>query len=1050
MPLFRRGKPRPTRPLVASAAHIKIGDRIEGERAQRLRQAWQHESYAYRDAIGEVRYPLEFMANAITRMRIFPALAGNPDEEPVALDQADGVPDSLIAAAYDDLSMLGGQSGLRSILSGQYVNNKLVGEMYLVGVLNDVGEEEWSVRSIDEVTIDPQGVVWLRDEPNPQGVGTTSIGVPIDPETSYVCRMWTPHRRFRALADAPMKAVLDSCEELLLLSRTIRALARSRLGGNGLLLIPQELSLHGVNPTDDDAESDPFFDELTKAMLTPIGEEGDASAVVPLVARVPGEVLKESQPEKWLIRFDRPFDAKAMDLRQELINRIANGLDLPKEVVTGVADLNHWSAWQVDDNTFRHHVEPDVITACDELTVAYARPMLRARPNTEWDEELLRRVVYWYDPVDLVTHPDRGADADTTFDRGGIGRRALRDAKGFNDDDMGDQVDEALYVISHSRGAPPEIVTALVQKVAPDLPIAQAAQMLGDVPAGGPDAPAAEPTAPPTAEGPPPTAESDPTAQPPAPRTAAAAFDVEETQRRGVMLAFYPTAEQAAALAVDGGEPAEDLHCTLAYLGHAEDLTDEHVAAIHDVATQAAAGCSPLTGEFGGIGRFTADGSPDGDPVYASVDVPGLATLRTQICEALVDAGLPLAADHGFTPHTTLAYIGPDEPLPAHRLDPVPATFGSLAVVIGPDRTDYPLTGDSPPVVAAAPPAGRQVHAQPSRQLLDIDRTLRTRLLAASDAAVRRQLERAGARIRSRAQHNAAMRTQLTGVAQHRVAATLGREQVATFGLADADLLDTDWSDLRAQWDSWVRRAQKTARRAAARIVGIADDAPELAQLESTQTEAAAAGWALLAAGLSTLAAARLYDPHPDAPPVGEFDPDLTVPPALIREAIAAAGSDPAVSNVDGEAVIDLPAGTWGIGQGDAVQSFLEANGAEREHYTWVHGDTDRPLDAHLDLDGLEFTDWSDERLTNTSDFPEVEVLAPGDHDGCTCDAWITWSTVSEDMPVAASAVPTAASPWRRIEETLTRLESKVEHTPRTRVVERDEQGRISRIIEGE
>jgi hypothetical protein len=83
MPLFRRGKPRPTRPLVASAAHIKIGDRIEGRTRATAPASLAARVLAYRDAIGEIRYPLEFMANAITRMRIFPALAiGNPDEPP--------------------------------------------------------------------------------------------------------------------------------------------------------------------------------------------------------------------------------------------------------------------------------------------------------------------------------------------------------------------------------------------------------------------------------------------------------------------------------------------------------------------------------------------------------------------------------------------------------------------------------------------------------------------------------------------------------------------------------------------------------------------------------------------------------------------------------------------------------------------------------------------------------------------------------------------------------------------------------------------------------
>jgi hypothetical protein len=43
----------------------------------------------------------------------------------------------------------------------------------------------------------------------------------------------------------------------------------------------------------------------------------------------------------------------------------------------------------------------------------------------------------------------------------------VAEATGFTDDDKPDEVDEALYVLKHSRGAPPEVVTALVQRFVP-------------------------------------------------------------------------------------------------------------------------------------------------------------------------------------------------------------------------------------------------------------------------------------------------------------------------------------------------------------------------------------------------------------------------------------------------------------------------------------------------------------------------------------------------------------------------------------------------------
>lgn len=824
MPLFRRrGKQQP---VLASAAGQPIGDRKAAERQRRLRQAWQHDAWAYFDAIGEIRYPLEFMANAVTRMRIYPAMITTPDEPPTPLDEADGVPGDFRAAAYADLAELGhGQLGLRPLLHDQYINNKIAGEMWLVGNEDpDTGAAQWRIRSIDEVDVNDRGV-FVRDDP----AATLTDWTPLDPESSYLARLWRPHPRFDLLATSPMRAILDSCEELLLLSRSIRGTARSRLAGNGLLLLAQEVSLMGVQESDD-PEADPFFEELTRAMLTPISEEGDASSVVPIVARVPGEYLKDHKVAE-LIRFDRPFDGESMKLREELIGRIATGLDLPKEVVTGVVDLNHWTAWQVDDNTFRHHIEPDVINQIDDLTVAYGRPMLAARGT--WDPALIGRLTYWYDPVELVTHPDRTQDAMSLHDKIVISDAALAKVAGFSEDDVPSPQETLLRMFQHSRTFPPNVVEALIHRIDPSLVIPADRNEPGETPAG---------TTPPLDTQPPPPGDGAPTGPP------------------------------------VGPNPPE-----------------------------------------GGAGPTTAAAAPTDDSA--------------------------------------------DETL-----------------------------------VAAARPA-RRGHEHASRQLVDLDRQLRARLLSACDAAVRRQLERAGARLRSRAQHDPTVRASLAAVPQHFVAATLGRDQVSALGVTDTDLVDRDWADLHAKWDSWVAAAQKRARLIAASIVGV--DVPD--DLEQTQDTARSAGWDLLAAGLSTLTLARMYDPSPDAPPLGEHDPNVTVPTSLVREAIATAGSGPGVVDVEGQAAVDIPAGAFGIGNGEAITSFLLDGGAEADHRVWLHGDVEKVFEPHLDLDGYEFVDFDDPGLANTSGWPEVEFYAASDHEGCGCDWQVVWATGGVEEPVAAA-----------------------------------------------
>lgn len=165
------------------------------------------------------------------------------------------------------------------------------------------------------------------------------------------------------------------------------------------------------------------------------------------------------------------------------------------------------------------------------------------------------------------------------------------------------------------------------------------------------------------------------------------AGDVESThQHDGIMVALFPPREVADALAVPGGEPADELHVTLALLGDGPSYSAEDVIT---AVRQAVADSTPLSGHLGGLGMFPDSGN--GAPVWAPVDVPGLESLRERIVTAL-DEGATSGAvrrDHGYTPHMTLGYDLPS-------VTPVPSTavaFGRVTVVDGDERTDVDLPG---------------------------------------------------------------------------------------------------------------------------------------------------------------------------------------------------------------------------------------------------------------------------------------------------------------------------------------------------------------------
>lgn len=160
------------------------------------------------------------------------------------------------------------------------------------------------------------------------------------------------------------------------------------------------------------------------------------------------------------------------------------------------------------------------------------------------------------------------------------------------------------------------------------------------------------------------------------------------------MIALKPTPEQAAALAVESGLPADTLHITVCYIGDVTGPLDPLVRALEPVARHHA----PLSGVVGGIGRF--DDYGDGTPVILLPDVPGLSELRVEVTEALAAAGVSYARNHGFLPHLTLLYQ-PDTDVPSTAALGLPLSFGDLLIVRG-DVEVVPLHLSGPPPITAA------------------------------------------------------------------------------------------------------------------------------------------------------------------------------------------------------------------------------------------------------------------------------------------------------------------------------------------------------------
>lgn len=414
---------RPPRASVtASAARMTTGE--DGERdkgLERQRLPWQERAFAYYELLGEVWYAAQFYSKALQKLELRLVRRVDQDKNEPVTD-----PDLL-----DYLDRIQDPGGGRTNLLGAYGQLRfLTGECYLLVTQKD-GVERWEMLSCDELRWKADEKRYLRYRlPNnrPESLEEADPGEwePLD-ESAIAYRFWKRHPRYSNLADSPMRGVLDLCEELVILTRAVRARGRSRLAGSGILLYPDEMDFSSPDSHTDDRGDSLFEQRLTSAMVTPIKDEGSASAVVPLLVRCPAEYI-----DKWvhLKVFDPQEAYPETGLRSECIERMAIGLDLPAEVLLGKGGANHWSAWQIDEDAWKAHLQQVAQALVDDLTGGYLRPSMIDAGVANADEYLIE-----YDASAVINHPDRGRDAKDAHGALTISDDALNQALGFNDED---------------------------------------------------------------------------------------------------------------------------------------------------------------------------------------------------------------------------------------------------------------------------------------------------------------------------------------------------------------------------------------------------------------------------------------------------------------------------------------------------------------------------------------------------------------------------------------------------------------------------------------
>lgn len=417
---------RRAKSFVASAQPIAPRDKANDPGA--TLQPWQQQAWGFFHELGELHYAGGFYRRMLSNLRVF---VEERDEE-------GGWAETERPELMEQLERLESSSGGLAKLQGRYGELTFVqGECYLACTILEDDAECWEMISVSELSYSRDSKEYKRKRrasgASPELIPETDPENPL-PGTMIAYRFMHPDPQFSGDPDAPMRAVLEDCDELYLLKQAVRNTARNRGAGNGVLVMTSQLGAAQVDAGDGRMVSKTAQDVYT-ALTSPLADEKSASAVAPVIVFAEPPTNGSLKDQIFHVDLRGAALYQETGLRDECIRRIEIGLDMPSGSLLGVTNTNHWNAWAIDESAWRNHGEPVAKEFVGYLTSALITPVARELGIDPRD------VRVWFDAAEVVEDPDRSAAAAEALDRFAISEDAYRRATNWKDEDAMDDAE---------------------------------------------------------------------------------------------------------------------------------------------------------------------------------------------------------------------------------------------------------------------------------------------------------------------------------------------------------------------------------------------------------------------------------------------------------------------------------------------------------------------------------------------------------------------------------------------------------------------------------
>lgn len=428
-------------PKVVVAAAMPLAGpavrRLERQRAVGGVEMWQKDAWYFYDSIGELRSPVTRMALALSQATPYAATVDPDTGEESGATRSE---DPRAQAAMRQI--LGGAKARAQILFLYVVAWMISGESYIIVRSRPGQPDQWLALTGSKLI--NQGGSWSYIDPY------TMERIQLNEGSDLLLRVFSPHPDDQGKADSAVRSALPILAEIEKTSQNIAARLDSRVASNGLLFLPEEADY----PTgyEGQAGAGAWTAYLTDIMSTSLTNPGQASAQVPIVGVLPAEVIQS------ILHVDLAtvFDSAVQGLRESDLSRLAAALDMPKSTAEGTeAESNHWTAWQIEETTFKVYGQPLLERLSDSLTEYWFRPALIAMGMNA--EEADRTIIAW-DVTGIVQEPDQTENVKWLWENLLVSDEVALSTFGMTEDDRPSPDEYARRILIQLLKASPSLI----------------------------------------------------------------------------------------------------------------------------------------------------------------------------------------------------------------------------------------------------------------------------------------------------------------------------------------------------------------------------------------------------------------------------------------------------------------------------------------------------------------------------------------------------------------------------------------------------------------